>query len=219
VIPEIFVLALPAMIRPSSLAAIYTLLSHDARRALLCAYVAGGLAVTVGFGLIVVYLLHGIHLHTGDGHTKGMADIAGGAAALLLGVAILTGRVKPSRTHDAPAAGSRWTSALERHVSLRTATLAGPATHIPGVFYLIALNAIVAHELRAAQGALAVIAYNALWFAVPILALVACIVRPDTARDAVKAVQDWARQHARGLMLLVCFGVGTALVVRGALLV
>jgi hypothetical protein len=217
VIAEIVVLALASTIRPAGLAAVYTLLSHHSRRALMVAYIAVGLAFTIAFGLIVVYALHGIHLHNGSDHAKGIADIAGGAAALLFGIAILTGRVRPTHAHDAPSAGNRWTTRLQQHLSLRTAALAGPATHIPGLFYLIALNAIVAHEVRAARGALAVATYNVIWFALPILALVACLVRPDSARDTFGAVDQWARRHARAILLIVSFGAGTALVVRGAL--
>ncbi len=216
-IVEIFLLALASTVRPTSLAAVYALLSHRSRRVLLSAYVAGGLVFTILFGLIVVYVLHGIHLRSGSDQTKAAVDLAGGAAAVLFGFAVLTGRVHATRTDDAPAVTNRWASKLERRLTLRTAALAGPATHIPGVFYLIALNAIVGHELRLVRGALAVTIYNAIWFAIPILALVLCIVRPDAARDAVGAVEHWARRHARTIMLVASFGVGTALIVRGAL--
>lgn len=43
-IVEIFVLALASTIRPTSLAAVYALLAHDARRGLLWVYVLAGLA-------------------------------------------------------------------------------------------------------------------------------------------------------------------------------
>ena len=66
-------------------------------------------------------------------------------------------------------------------------------------------------------GTLAVVAYNAVWFAVPLAALAACIVRPAQARDAVGRLNRWARDHARTIMLSVSFLVGAALVVRGAL--
>ena len=106
---------------------------------------------------------------------------------------------------------------LNRRLTSRTAALAGPATHLPGFFYLIALNVIVAHNVRVARGTLAVVTYNAIWFALPILALVICIMKPDAARDAIGSVHRWARDHSRAILLWVSFLVGTALVVRGAL--
>jgi hypothetical protein len=204
-------------IRPTSLAAIYALLEHNSRRVLMLAYVVGGLAFTIAFGLVVVYAFHGIHINAGSGRTKGIAEIIGGAAALAFGVALLTGRVRGPQAREAPEGGGRLKEMLGERVTPRIAVLAGPATHIPGLFYLIALNVIVAHNPRVARGTLAVVTYNAVWFALPILALVLCIMKPAVARGAVGAVEQWAREHSRSMLLWVSFIVGTALVVRGAL--
>ena len=214
---EIVVLALASSIRPTSLAAVYALLARDRRRTLLSGYVAGGLIFTIAFGLIVVYATHGIHVSSGADRTKGIAEIVGGVAALLFGVALLTGRIRPSAAHDAPDPGGRWRAMLGEHVTLRTAVLAGPATHIPGLFYLIALNVIVAHNPGAADAVVAVLVYNAIWFALPIVALVMCVLDPSAARDAVGSVERWARGHSRAILLGVSFVVGAALVVRGVL--
>jgi hypothetical protein len=217
VIVEIVVLALASTIRPTSLAAVYALLRHDSRRALICAYVAAGLAFTVAFGLAVVYAFHGIHLHSGSDHTKAVADIIGGVLALLFGVAILTGRIRGQAAGDAPVAGGRLNAMLAERLSMPTAALAGPATHIPGLFYLIALNVIVAHNPEVPSGTFAVLTYNAVWFALPLIALGACLVRPATARDAIGSIEQWARLRSRTIVLCVAFGVGAALIVRGAL--
>jgi hypothetical protein len=64
---------------------------------------------------------------------------------------------------------------------------------------------------------LSVAIYNGIWFALPIFALVACIVRPSRAQAVVGDVQLWARDHAKPILLVVTFGVGIALIVRGAL--
>jgi hypothetical protein len=217
VIAEIVVLALASTIRPTSLAAVYALLRHDARRALICAYVAAGLAFTIAFGLAVVYAFHGIHIHSGSDRTKGIADIIGGVLALSFGVAILTGRIRGQQSDDAPVARGRLNTMLGERLSMPTAALAGPATHIPGLFYLIALNVIVAHNPEVPSGTFAVLTYNAVWFALPLIALGACIVRPAAARDAIGSVEQWSRRHSRTILLCVAFGVGIALVVRGAL--
>jgi hypothetical protein len=211
---EIFVLALASTIRPTSLAAVYALLTPDSRRRLMLTYVATGLALTIGFGLVVVYAVHGVHINSGTSHTKSVAYILGGVLAIALGVAILTGHVRGRhRDTDAP---SRW-SLQGRRLTGRTAAFAGPLTHVPGLFYLIALNVIVAHDPGIAAGTLSVVIYNVVWFALPIFALVACIVRPSRAQAVVGEVEQWARDHARPILLVVTFGVGIALVVRGVL--
>jgi hypothetical protein len=218
VIIEIFVLALASTIRPTSLAAVCTLLSHDSRRALMWAYLAGGLTFTVGFGLVVVFAFHGIHIDAGANRTMGVADIVGGVLALAFFLALLTGRVRSHDAGDAPRVGGG-TLLRGRRLTPRTAALAGPLTHLPGLFYLIALNVIVAHNPRVPSGMLAVAIYNAVWFALPIVALAACIVRPAAAIDVIGAVERWARDHARAVLLTVSLVVGTALVVRGVLTV
>jgi Sap, sulfolipid-1-addressing protein len=217
VIVEIFVLALASTVRPTSLAAVYALVFHDSRRRLMSAYVVAGLLFTLTFGAIVVAATHGIHLHSGTNKTKGIADIAGGILALALGVAIWSGRIGAHRDDDVPVPGGGTTSRLDRHLTTRTAALAGPATHIPGLFYLIALNVIIAHEAAVADKAVALVTYNVVWFALPLAALVACIVHPAAARGFVSAVDQWTRQHARTILLVVSLGAGTALVIRGVL--
>jgi Sap, sulfolipid-1-addressing protein len=217
VIFEIFVLALASTVRPTSLAAVCALLSHDGRRRLMAAYVVAGLAFTLAFGALIVGATSGVHLHSGTDETKGIADIIGGVAALAFGVALATGRIRRGHTDDAPGRSERMKSALGRHLTTRTAALAGPATHIPGLFYLIALNVILAHNLEITGQAVALVTYNAVWFAVPITALVICIARPAAAQAFVESVEQWARDHARRILLVVSFGVGAALVIRGIL--
>ena len=180
------------------------------------AYIAGGLAFTVAFGVVVVGAFHGIHLSAGSDRTKGIACVVGGVVALLFGFAVLTGLVPRRSDHDAPGADGDWKARLDRRLTVRAAAIAGPLTHIPGLFYLIALNVIVAHNPRVPGGLVAVAIYNAVWFAVPIAALATCIVNPEAARTVVQ-VQRWTGRHSRAFVLFISFGVGAALVIRGAL--
>jgi hypothetical protein len=214
---EILVLALASTVRPTSLAAVSALLSHESRRRLLLAYVAGGLAFAIVFGVIVVGAFHGIHFSAGSDRTKGIADIVGGVVALLFGCAVLAGLVRRRSDHDAPRVGGGWKARLDRRITVPAAAIAGPLTHIPGLFYLIALNIIVAHNPRLPGGLLAVVIYDGIWFALPIAALALSIVNPEAAREAVISVQRWTGQHSRAILLFTSFGVGVALVIRGAL--
>lgn len=214
---EIVVLALVSTVRPTSLAAIRALLSTDSPRRLMTGYVAAGLAFTVAFGLIVIWVFNGIDVNSGTDRTKGIAEIAGGIIVLAFALCVLTRRIGGAHPDDTPRAHGRWEKLLEHRLTLRTAVLAGPVTHIPGLFYLIALDVIVADQPKVPGGLIEVLIYNAIWFAIPIVALAVCIVEPETARDAVGAIDRWARRHARVILLVVSFGVGAALVVRGAL--
>jgi hypothetical protein len=216
---EILLLALASTIRPTSLAAVTAIMSVDSRRRLMFAYVVGGVAFSLAVGVLVVGAFHGVHLHSGTSRTKAIADIACGLVLFVFGGAILTGRFHRRQGHDAPAVHESWTAriGLSRRLTVPTAALAGPLTHIPGLFYLLALNVIVAHNPRAPGAVLAVVVYDIVWFALPIVALAICVVRPDAARGAVEVAQEWTTRHSRVLLLLTSFLVGIALVIRGVL--
>jgi hypothetical protein len=213
---ELIVLALATAIRPASLAALYALLSSTLPRRLMTVYVLAGLAFTITFGVLVIWAFHGISIQAGSSKTKGIAQVAGGILALGFGLFVSSRRVGGRRASDAPAAPGRWSAMLDRHLTIRSAIVAGPATHIPGVFYLIALNLIVASQRQAAQSLVGVLVYNAVWFALPIAALAICFVKPTAAQAAVSAIQTWTTRHARPIMVGVSLAVGTALVIHGA---
>jgi hypothetical protein len=212
---ELVALALVTAIRPTSLGAIYALLSGPAPRRLMSAYVLAGVAFTVSFGLIVIWAFQGININAGSSTTRAIAEIAGGIAALGVGVLVLTGRIHGPHLDATPKQPGRWTDLLSRHLTVRNAAIAGPATHIPGLFYLIALNLIVAAQPKVAEGVLYVVIYNAVWFCLAIGALAICIFRPDSALDVVGAVQAWARSHARTIILVLWFAIGSVLLIRG----
>jgi hypothetical protein len=213
---EIIVLALASTVRPTSLAAVYALLSHGSRR-LLWVYVIAGLAFSISFGVIVVGVFHGIHLDAGSDRTKGIADIVGGTVALIFAAGVATGRVWGREGQDAPRVNSRWTTQLEQRLSVRTAAIAGPLTHVPGIFYLVALNLIVAHNPLLPGGVVAVLIFDVIWFALPILALAFSVVRPGAAMEMIGAVQQWSRRNARSILLLTSTSIGAALLIRGLL--
>lgn len=163
----------------------------------------------------MVGALHGIHISAGTDRTKAIAEVIGGAILLVFGVVVLRRPARQRFDGDAPRPGSRWQEHLERRLTLATAMAAGPLTHIPGIFYIVALNIIVAHNPLIPGGVLAVTIYNVIWFALPILALALCIVRPETARGAVALVQQWTTAHSRTILLTTTFVAGAALMLRG----
>ena len=99
------------------------------------------------------------------------------------------------------------------------AALAGPVTHIPGLFYLIALNVIAAHQPSIPDGLVEVLIYNVVWFALPIGALAICVIDPPAARRVVDGLRLWTLSHAHALLLTVSFVAGAGLVIRGVLTV
>src|SRR5262245_36982222 len=172
---ELVLLALAGTVRPTSLAAVGAILSGDAPRRLLGAYITAGVTFTVTVGLIVLEAFDGVDVHTGTSHTKAVAQIVGGAVALAFGLLVLSGRVLGPHPGEAPKTPGRWVALIDRHMTLRAAALAGPATHIPGLFYLIALNLIAAAHSDVPRAVGQLLVFNALWFALPLGALAMCV--------------------------------------------
>ena len=213
---EIILLALASAVRPTSLVAVYALVREQTPARLMAAYVAAGLAFTLAVGVVVIFVCSGIELHAGTDRTKAIAEILAGVLALGLGVAVLAGRVGVGAvTNGRPTRGRR-----ERHrqrkITPRSAALAGPVTHIPGLLYLVALDLIVSQEPDVRGGLLEIGIYNAIWFALPIVVLAICIVNPPGARALMRRVEEWTGAHARSIVLLISFGVGGWLLVKGA---
>ena len=213
---EIILLALASAVRPASLVAVYALVRELPPARLMAAYVAAGLAFTVTVGVAVIFVGSGIELHAGTDRTKAIAEILAGVLALGLGIAVLAGRVRVGAVTNGRPTGARRERLRQRKITTRTAALAGPATHIPGLLYLLALDLIVSQEPDVPGGLLEIGIYNAIWFAMPIVVLAVCIVNPSAARTLVHEVQEWAGAHARTIVLLISFGMGGWLLVEGA---
>jgi hypothetical protein len=125
--------------------------------------------------------------------------------------------VARARQRRVPGNAGRLKARLDRGLTVPAAAVAGPLTHIPGVFYIIALNVIVAHDPNVPGGLLAIVIYDAIWFAVPIAALALSVVKPSAASDVVLWAQRWTERHSRAIAMTVALGVGVALIIRGAL--
>ena len=90
-----------------------------------------------------------------------------------------------------PRPRRRWNKLHPRRLTVRIAALAGPVTHIPGIFYLIAINTIIAYKPGAPGWQLEVLTYNVIWFAIPLCALAVCIVAPEQARWRSRCSERW----------------------------
>ncbi len=215
----IILLAAASTVRPTSLAAIYALLDRGRPPSrLLIAYVIAGIVFTIAFGVIVISTFGSVQLHSGSHRTKAIAEIAGGLLAIGVGIGVLTGRIGRREPVDPqPGRFERWRQVLDRRITMRTAAVAGPATHLPGLLYLLALDLIVASRAGLAPSVIYVLVFNGIWFALPIAALAVAIVNPVYARELIGDFQAWTRRHARGLILWISFTTGAIFLVAGLL--
>jgi hypothetical protein len=211
---EWIVLALVNAARPAGIAAVYALLSARTPVRLLVAYIAVGLAWSFVVGLIVVRALHGAEIG-GSSTVTSVISLGLGAAALGFAGALASRRVELRAPSRLSGGDSRMSRTL-RDPSLRVAAGAGVATHLPGLFYLLGLNAISSTEPGLVSSVIDLLAFNVIWFAVPFAALVVSVRHPERARTALEDFNRWARSRQRGLAILAFSIAGTYFAVKGA---
>jgi hypothetical protein len=210
---EAIALAILSAGRPTSIAVVYALLGSPEPRRVLVAYVAAGFAWSVAVGALIVTALDGIEV-SGDSTFASIVDLLGGVAALAFAYGYLRGRGEAEAATGSTRIGATVPGRL-RNPSLGLAAGAGVATHMPGLFYLLGLNAIAAQDPDAVGGIARVVAFNLIWWTVPLLALALAIRRPEQSRAMLARINDWARRHERLLVGTLSILVGLYFTARG----
>ncbi|HEY2223722.1 GAP family protein [Actinomycetospora sp.] len=210
---DVLVLGLASVVRPTSVAAVYAFLAARSPSPLLLAYLLAGLVLSLSVGVAAVAIVH-VTPPPPTVTTTGrdIADVVLGVLAL--GAAAYYGlRTPPDRpAEERPA---RAPSALRRRLNaptVRSAAVAGVATHLPGVFYLGALAAIVASRPGLVGGLLQVGLYNLFWFAIPLAAFVSWTWHPETTRDSAARLTAAVQARKKTLVVVVFVLVGVYLV-------
>ena len=201
-------------VRPAALASVYALLASSTPARPLAAYTIASLATSAFAGAIVVLALHGVWLETGTSTVNAIIELAGGAAALGFAAGIATGRIRGEFRSARSTANPRIAKQLQ-NPSLRVAAAAGVATHLPGLLYLLGLNAIAAGDPPVGEGLLAVLVFDVIWLTIPIFAFVVSIRRPEAARAAIGRVSAWMVSHQNAILIFIFSGAGIYFVARG----
>jgi Sap, sulfolipid-1-addressing protein len=172
---EAILLALSTVVRPTSAAAVVAMLATRHPQRLLGVYIVAGLTFSLAVGAVVVVLLQGVSDSAVSLQVRPVAAVVMGALALGYAGAVGLGWL-PRRHHPVGLEGPvQQPDCMRRrlqNLSLRGAATAGVVTHLPGLVYLAALNAIAGSTTRAVDGMLQVAIYNAIWFSVAVIALI-----------------------------------------------
>lgn len=213
---EVILLAFASALRPAGVAALYALLSASHPRRVLIAYIVGGFVFSSAIGVIAVLVFEGANINYGGGVVESAIELVAGAAALGYAAGLATGVAQlPSRGGETRAESQMLVRL--RHPSIGTAALAGVATHLPGLFYLVALNEIIANRNSLADGILAVLVFNAIWYGAAIVSVLYFMIRPGAARRALVRTTEWARAHSREVTVVLFAVAGAYLLVDGML--
>lgn len=178
------------------------------------AYLVAGLTFSVAVGVLIVAIFYGAGIDYRGTDVYSAIELIGGVAALGFAVGVAAGRTQLPARHEGAGEGSAIIRRL-RNPSVTTAAVAGVATHLPGLFYLLALNAIVAGRGSLVVEVLEVLLFNAIWFGAAIASVVIFLLRPGVARRALARLNGWARRHTRTITVLAFAMAGSYLAIRG----
>jgi hypothetical protein len=211
---EALLLALSTVVRPTTLAALFAILATRGPQRLLLAYVTAGVAFTLAVGTLVVLLLAGLVSATSSSVARPILDLVLGGAALGYAGAVWAGWAP--RRRERPPDSPGWLQRRLASLTPRGAAVAGVLTHLPGLVYLAALNAIAGSTGgHPADGVLQVAVYVAIWFSLPLVALLLYARRPGLPQELLELLGGWSRRHRRVITVLFLGVLGGYLTVSG----
>jgi ABC-type Na+ efflux pump permease subunit len=215
-----FGLALLSAANPKLLGVDLLLIGNRRARGMFAAFLVGCVTVTLAVGIVDVLVVHADTVKT-QGKASGGLDLAVGAALLLFGVLVGTGRIhrrKKGRTAQRRGGGdqkeSRMTEALSKP-RLGVALLVGAVVGTPGASYIVALHHLVAGHYSTANQIVGVVLFSLIEYVLIIIPFVFLCFRPQATEHELKAFTSWLRSHAQELITWVAILVGTFLVITG----
>jgi hypothetical protein len=213
---EVLILGLISAVRPAtSQAAVFALLRSTAAHRSLLVFTVTGFTTSVAIGLVVVLGFGGAREAAGESTFAAVFDVVAGVAALGFAAGVQRGRLTRPRPRNGTGGRTAEIAERLRNASPLAAGVAGVATHVPGLLYLIALNAIAADEPATLSALAQVATYNVLWFALPIAALILAIRSPQSAAALLDRLTAYAREHQDRLIVVIFGCVGLYLTVKG----
>lgn len=220
---ELILLACAAAVYPTLLTGVVLILSRPNPLPLLVAFFAGGLAVSVGAGVVIVKTLESSPSISGPrASTRPIADIVIGAVSLALSWGVGSGRLTGAflRQHrQARRRRSAQTPSFTARAlgggSVAMAVLAGLILNLPGIWYMDALVQIARGHTSTASAVLQILVFNLIMFVLVEAPIVAYLIEPQRATDGVARLRSWTSGHARQVASWVAGVVGAWLLVRG----
>jgi Sap, sulfolipid-1-addressing protein len=203
----LLVMAIAVSMEPFRIGMTVLMLNRPRPLLQLIAFLAGGFAMGLTVGLVVIFAFRPGLL--GSAHfTLPKVQIVIGALALLM-AALLAAGILPAPKVPALARG------LVSGQSLWVAAVAGLGIALPSVDYLAVLAVIVASGAAPSTQVGALLMFTVVAFAFVELPLLAYLVAPTRTRAFMTALNDWIRSRRRGEVATLLGGVGCVLLAAG----
>jgi hypothetical protein len=223
---SIFLLSLLAMFNPTLLAAVTIMMLLPDPRRLITGYLMGAYVASIGLGMAIVFTLHGDSsgTETSQKTLSPLEDLVFGAILLLVGWALLTGRVsriKESRKrhHEAKHGPAEEKESLPERLlgrgSMRITFAVGALLSLPGASYFVALDKIAKLDWPTGTTALAVVIFCLIQQLLLELPLVGFYCAPTWTEGAVVRFREWISKNAARAAGWVALTLGVLLIIRG----
>jgi hypothetical protein len=221
--PTVLLLAVALNLEPTRVGLVPLLLSREQPLRQLAAFLVGSLSVSLGFGFLVLFVLHRSPLGSSSA-AGGRAQIVIGAIALVLAAALVVRwrTRRRARTTISPVAANRATTqtigrvdrftravraVLHRGRSPWFAGLVGVGVGLPSVDYLAMLVVITTSQTSSAEQSAALVTFVLLGSLVVMVPLIGYLLAPDRTRRIVDRFAEWTRTRSQieyaGLLALI----------------
>jgi Sap, sulfolipid-1-addressing protein len=219
-VPSIIPLALAAAVYPTLLAGVIVLLARDKPAPLLAGFLAGGVAISLSSGLIIVFALDGAVSTKSQRSASPTVDLIVGVLSIALAGGLYERRrrrgagqatAKPKRKKDGPS----WTQQKLGEGSVWAAFGAGLVLNLPGIWYLDALKEIGAANEATVPTILSILLFIVIMFALAELPLVGYLVSPEGTRVRVQRFRGWLVENGPAIGIWAAGLIGAYLTIKG----
>ena len=226
---SVLLLSLVATLNPTLLAAVTVMLLMPNPKQLMLGYLLGAYTISITFGLLFVFSLHGSSAESTAKHTVSPGeDIVVGALILAIAWVLHTGRDQPFRERRrekkeaklrAREEAGKPTESLPLRLlgkgDPKLTFLVGVILSFPGVSYLDALDHIHKLDPRTVATVALVLFFclmQQLFLEVPLLGY---LFAPESTRDRVNTFKAWMARSGRSAVVIGAAVIGLWLLIRG----
>lgn len=222
---SIFLLSLLAMFNPTLLAAVTIMMLLPDPRKLITGYLLGAYVASIGLGWAIVFSFNQSSAVESSRKTLSpLEDLVLGAILILVGWALLSGRVKQiketrKRHHEEKHGPKEVKESLPERLlgrgSMRITFAVGALLSLPGASYFVALDKIAKLDWPSATTALAVIIFCLIQQLLLELPLAGFWLAPDWTARAVVRFREWIEKSSARAAGYVALTLGCLLIIRG----
>jgi Sap, sulfolipid-1-addressing protein len=216
---EVVLLSFTAALNPTLLTATTVMLLLPNPKRLLLGYLVGAMITSITLGLVIVFALQDSSFASTTRHTLSpLADIALGALALLLALALARGtdrRVTERRAQRrAGKPPPKWQQTL-RGGTARTTFVVGAMLTLPGASYIAGLAKLSKLNYSTAVTVVIVLGFNVVMLILLEGPLLAFAIWPERTPRAIEQVRAWIGRRGRTYAARGFAVIGGLLVIKG----